>query len=211
MILLVAAALALGSPDGGAVPKATSPERAAIQSAFKAYQAALLEKNGGRCAALVDSATITYYQRMRDLAVTGRAAEIRKLGLLDKVMIVRVRHQVPLAELKGMDGRGMFAYAVSQGWIGDKVAKAQIGAIDVNGDLASGAFMVDGQPTPTRIGLRFERGAWRIDVLSLFPAATFLFRQRQKESGMSEDYFVLAAVGALVGKPVPPTIWDPPK
>ena len=148
---------------------------------------------------------------MRDLAVTGRAAEIKKLGVMDKMMIVRVRHQVPFAELKGMDGRAMFAYAVTQGWIGDKVAKAQIGAIDVNGDLASGAFMVDGQPTPTRIGLRFERSAWRINVLSLFPAANVLFQRSQKESGMSEDYFVRAAVGAVAGKPVPPTIWDPPR
>jgi len=209
--MLVAAALALTpSPDAGArAPNAEAT--AAVLSAFKAYQAALLRKDGPACARLVDSATLAYYQRMRDLALTGGAAEIKKLPMLDKVMIVRMRHQVPVAEIKQMDGGRMLGYGVSQGWIGDKGAQAVFGDIDVNGDVASGAFMIDGKPTSTRMGLRNERGAWRINLLSVFPASNFLFKKLQKESGKPEDDFVLSLVGTLAGTPVPDTIWNPRK
>jgi hypothetical protein len=209
MVLLVAAALMLSTPEAGA-PKAHGQE-AAILSAFKAYQAALLKKDGPRCATLVDRATIDYYQRMRDLAVKGSAADVRKLGLMDKLVVVRMRHQVPIAQLKPMDGAGALAYAVVQGWIGDKVAGAEFGAIEVDGATASGAFMVDGHPTPTRMQLHREKGAWRISLVSVFPASNFLFGKMQRESGLSEDDFVIATVGKLAGKPVPDTIWNPPR
>src|SRR6478672_3779017 len=98
MIILLAAALALSTPDAGTA----HADEAAVLSAFKAYQTALLNKDGTRCVTLVDSGTIKYYQRMRDLAVSGRAAEVKKLDLMDKVVVVRMRHEVSLAALKKM-------------------------------------------------------------------------------------------------------------
>src|SRR5262245_51308076 len=189
MVLLVAAALLLSPPDAGA---GVAPVEDAVLSTFKAYQAALLKKDGARCVALVDGATIDYYQRMRDLAVMGRASDIKKLSLMDKVVVIRMRHQMPLAQLKRMDGAGALAYGLAEGWTASKVAHAVPGAIEINGDTASGAFLVDGRPTSTRMGLRHERGAWRISLLSVFHASNFLFSKMQKESGLSEDDFVIA-------------------
>jgi hypothetical protein len=61
------------------------------------------------------------------------------------------------------------------------------------------------------MGLRNERGTWRINLLSVFPASNVLFKKLQRESGKPEDEFVLSVVGSLAGTPVPDTIWNPPK
>jgi hypothetical protein len=183
----------------------------AVKAAFKSYQSALLEKNGARCVAVVDRGTVDYYQRMHDLAVGGKADDVKKLAILDKLMVLRMRHQIPLADLKRMDGRAMLAHGVTQGWVGSNVAKVEPGAVEITGDRASLVFVVDGKPTPVKIGLRREGGAWRIDLLSLFQLSGGAFRERQKKSGQSEDDFVVSLVEQLVGKPVPPTIWNPPR
>jgi len=211
MPLLIAAALgvALVSVDTGAT--AGADDAAAVKAAFKTYQAALLKKDGARAAAGVDRGTIDYFQRMRDLAVAGKASELQKAPIMDKLMVVRIRHQVPAAEVKRMNGAGLFAYGVVQGWIGKEVANVEVGAIEVKGDRASAALMVGNKVSPTRMGLRREAGAWRVDLTSVFATANTGFKKAQEESGMSEDNFIFKIVETLSGEPVPPTIWNPPK
>jgi hypothetical protein len=204
LLAVAAAGLAIGAPAA-----AHADDAAAVKSAFKAYQQALLKKDGARAAAVVDRGTIDYYQRVRDLAVGGKAADVKKLPLLDKLMVVRMRHQVPPAQLKAMDGKAALAFGVDQGWIGDNVAKVTAGPVDITDNRASLTFVVGGKPTPVKLGLVREAGAWRIDLVSLFQLSGAAFKQRQQESGKSEDDFVVGLVEELSGKPVPAKIWNP--
>ena len=195
-----------------AAPARAASDAAQIKATFKAYKRSLLKKDGAACAAVVDSGTIDYYQRMRDLAVSGAAAEVKKLSLLDKLMVGRMRLQIPVAELKAMDGRGALAHGVAQGWIGkDGAAVAELGAIDVDGDQASASFVIEGKKTPIKISLRREKGAWRVDLRSLFKMAEGAFSMMQKDSGKNADDFIVELLEQVSGGPVPPTIWDPPR
>jgi hypothetical protein len=197
-----------------ALPAAAAPagdDAKAVKSTFKAYQTALVKRDGAGAAAVVDRGTIAYYQRVRDLAVAGKADEVKKLPLLDKLMVVRMRHQVPLAQLKAMDGKAAFAFGVSQGWVGDNVAKVGAGPVEIKGDRASLTFMVGGEPTPAKLGFQREGNAWRVDLVSLFQLSGAGFKKHQEESEKSEDDFILELIGQLAGKPVPATIWNPPR
>ena len=200
-------ALAIAVPR----PAAAGDDAAAAKATFEAYQTALLKKDGPGAAALVDRGTVDYYQRMRDLAVAGPAAQVKRLALLDKLMLLRMRHQIPLAKLKAMDGKAALAFGVTQGWIGSDVAKVEAGPVEIAGERATIVFVVDGKPTPVKLGLWRENGGWRVDLISLFRISGAAFRQRQQESGKSEDEFVRALVGQLAGKPARATIWNPPK
>ena len=112
-----------------------------------------------------------------------------------------------------MDGRGALAHGVAKGWIGkDGAAVAQLGAIDVDGDQASAAFVIRGKKTPIEISLRREKGAWRVDLRSLFKMAEGAFSMMQKDSGKNADDFIVDLLEQVSGGPVPPTgIWDPPR
>jgi hypothetical protein len=213
LALNVAAALALAIAATPAARAGDDVEavKSAVRSTFKAYQQALLKRDGPAAAAVVDRGTIDYYQRMRDLAVGGKAEVVKKLALLDKLMVIRMRHQIPLARLKAMDGKAALAHAVTQGWVGDDVAKVEAGEVEITGERATVAFVVEGKPTPIKLGLWREPAGWRVDLVSLFRLGGAVFRQQQEASGKSEDDFVLTLVRRLSGKRVPATIWNPPR
>jgi hypothetical protein len=183
---------------------------AAVVGALALALPAAAARDGAGAAAVVDRGTIAYYQRMRDLAVAGKADDVKKLPLLDKLMVLRMRHQIPLAQLKAMDGKGAFAFGVSQGWVGDNVAKMGAGPVEITGDRATVTFLVGGKPTPAKLALQREGNAWRIDIVSLFQLSGEAFRKLQQESEKSEDAFMFELLEQISGKPVPATIWNPP-
>ena len=112
MLLLVAALGLTVAPDAGA-----RDGEAPVTAAFKAYQAALLAKDGPRAAATLARPTIAYYQRMRDVALSGKAAEIKKLTVGDKLTILRLRVEFSAAELNASTGRASLPTASSTaGW-----------------------------------------------------------------------------------------------
>ena len=203
IVTLAITSPAAAAPAGG--------DAKAVKATFKAYQTALLKRDGARAAAVMNRGTLDYYQRMRDLAVTGKADQVKKLPMLDKLMVIRMRHQIPLAQLEAMDGKAAFAYGVSKGWVGDNVAKVGAGPVEITGDRASLTFMVGGEPTPAKLALQREDGAWRIDLVSLFELSGAGFKRLQEESGKSEDDFILELIGQLTAKPAPATIWNPPR
>jgi hypothetical protein len=64
---------------------------------------------------------------MRDLAMSGKAADIKKLTIGDKLTILRLRVEFSAPELKRLDGAGVIAYSVQHGWVGDEVARVGVG------------------------------------------------------------------------------------
>jgi hypothetical protein len=191
------------------------PARAAVdddvRAVFQSYKRLLLAMDGEKCATVVDRATRDYYQRMRDLALKGSAAKVQALPIIDKLMVVRIRHEVPLALIKKMDGPKLFAYGVQRGWVSrDSVTNGDIGQVEAAGpDFATAVFTVQGKPTPLKIEFRKEDGAWRVGLLSLFRPGEIALRQLQSKSGMSEDEFVLDLVGKLAEKPPTAKVWEP--
>jgi hypothetical protein len=118
---------------------------------------------------------------------------------------------MPIAEMRRSDGRGVLAYAVKQGWVGGRVGNVEPGNVDITGGRATVVFVVDGTPTPAKLGLNREGGKWLIDLVGLIQMSNAVFRQRQEESGKSEDEYLTSMLQTLSKRPVPATIWDPPQ
>jgi len=210
LLLVAALGLSVAAPDAGA-RAADRDGEAAVAAAFKAYQAALLAKNGPRAAATLARPTVAYYQRMRDLAMSGKAADIKKLTIGDKLTILRLRVEFSAPELKRLDGAGVIAYSVQHGWVGDEVARVGVGAVVIDGERATIAALADGKPSADRFPMVRENGAWRLDLVPLMAGANAYFKKAAAESGMSEDDFVLMILERMSDRPVSPAIWNPPK
>ncbi len=108
LIGLLAAALAVL-----ACSAEESADQAAVRAAYDDYIQAVLEKDGGQAATLVDQNTISYYERMLELALHGDADTVRNISTLDKIIVLTIRHGVSLDLAEQMTAETLFTYVVN--------------------------------------------------------------------------------------------------
>jgi hypothetical protein len=200
-LLSLCLVVALGSPALAGVD-------ADVRATFERYKKAVLQRDGQKAVAEIDDRTLDYYARMRTAALS--APDIHNLSLLDKLMIVRLRHELSPDQLSAMDGRSLLAYAIGKGWVGDaSVQRGGIGEVKVSGQTAVGAMTLGGKPTPAKLAFRRGKRGWLIDLLPLLGGAEPALQQLRQKSGLSEDELVLKMIEEATGRPVPAAVWRP--
>lgn len=180
-----------------------------VKKCFKKYKNAILEDRGDEAADVVSKATIDYYQKMLDIALTADSATVDQLGITDKMTVLTVRHKVPKSTIAELDGRGFFIYAISAGMVGkNSVINATIGEVKVNENFATGQLLVNGQESPMYFHF-YHEGDWKLDLTSLFHITNTALNQMVQESGMSQNEFLFQILQSLTGRYPNSTIWQP--
>ena len=142
--LLVASCIYLVA--GVPVASAQTDDVAAIRDLFNRYKTALLSGDGATAARLVDTETFQYFEEIKGLTLTGTEDAVRQRPFVDRLLIVTMRHELPVAELEGMDLEGLLKHAIDAGWIGKQsIMGLGIGEITVDGDQATAVAV-----TPSR-------------------------------------------------------------
>jgi hypothetical protein len=182
-----------------------------IRQAFLAYKAAILQHQGESSVLLVNTATIQYYARMKALALEGQEKDVRQLTPAHKIMVLTLRHRIPVGALRGMTPEKVFIHAVNQGWIGKNgVLDSDIGQVQIFGNDASAEHVKNGKPTSLKYRFTKEDGNWKIDLTALMPLADQAMSMLIKKEGLDEDTFIISLIESISGKKVLPTIWQPP-
>jgi len=206
------AAIALAAALFAAAPKpGPAPDEEQIRGCFGEYQKALSARNGRAAVALMDAVTIEYYGRMRALALQADAAQVRKLPVLDKLMVLRLRSGVPLEKLRAMKAEDVLAMGVDQGWVGASAGDSGLGSIQVARPEARAEAVVRGKPSGLQFVFRLEGGRWKLDLVGLLAAAGPAFAAAAAQSQMPEDAFVVRVLEMATGTKLPPGIWDAPQ
>lgn len=192
---------------------ATNPEAKAVRKTFDDYKKAILAKDGDTAAALIDKETVDFYDKMLKLALTAPAAEVKKQSVVGRILILQMRHNIPLPELKTMTATKLIGYGIDKGWIGENVKRVNIGEITIAGDRASGPGKVRNRTVPFTWRLRKEGGAWKLNLTTLFPLAEVAMKRAATRSKMSVDELILSAINmkSETGKKATEAIWDAPK
>lgn len=181
-----------------------------IRRTFKAYIRSLNQRDGTAAASLVDRNTLSYYGRMLRLALHGGERVVRALPIMDRIIVLRTRHQVPLATLQRMDGSGLFAHGVKMDWM-DRAKSSTFspGIIEVRGRRATVYVLQQGKPIPlTFLFSREAPSTWHIDLTSLFAIGNAAFKSWIPKR-QSEDEFILDLIGTISGRTPGKTIWRP--
>lgn len=187
-----------------------SGDARAVRATFAAYKTAILARKGTESAGLVSGATLRHFGRLNNLALRGSEREVRKLPFIDKFIVLRLRHQVPVATMKGLDDRSAFAYGVTRGWIGEEsVRSSDIGKIAVAGQSARAQHIAGGQITPMSYNFVRESGRWKFDLMAIMPIGEKSIQAVIKQQGVSADRFLLDILQRVSGESVSPAIWRP--
>ncbi len=198
--------VALASPP----PSQTAPEEAAIRQCYEEYRTAALAGNGAQAARLVDRATLDHFDGLRKLALSGSAEKVRSLGLLDKIVVLRLRLESTAADLKAQSGASLFAAGIEKGQISrEGVASGQLGALKIEGSRASGALQVGTQSQPGVFGFTKEDGRWRLDMTVTLGVGEVGLKRVQEQSGLDPDAFVFAVLEQVVSKKLEAKVWQP--
>lgn len=181
-----------------------------IKDTFEAYKTAILNDDGQAAYGLVDARTREWYRLTLERALKWDRNQIMKLGVIDKIQVILIRHRIPKESLLKMTPGTLFQYAVDQGWVGkDSVSNLSIGQVDATADFASAVARSKGRDTPMRLHFYKENGGWRIDLTQLTKWGEPAFASRIEQSGLSETEFIFRVVSAVSGKPVQDDIWNP--
>lgn len=182
-----------------------------IRQAFLTYKEAILERKGQIAISLVNKATIQYYAQMKALALVGQEQEVRQLTPINKILVLSLRHRIPVEDLRAMTPEEVFIHAVNQGWIGkNSVLDSSIGQIRVFGNNASADYEKGGKPTPLNYRFTKEDGEWKLDLTALTPMADQALSMLIKSEGLDEDTFIVSLIESVSGRKVLPSVWQPP-
>ena len=182
----------------------------AIEATFEQYRSELLAQNGAAVPALVSPSTIEHYDYVVDLARTAGPAEIAGTGVMDRVMIARLRVETP-PDFASMDGAGLLAYGVDEGMIdASSVDGNSLGEIRVEGDRGYAEMLLDAEPSGVEWEFARVGSEWTFDLAAGFPLVNETLSQIAAEAGMTDDEFVFDAVSMVTGQEVDASVYDKP-
>lgn len=206
---MLAIVLLFGCGDNGAKPNTQNDPRP-IRACFTAYRQAVLNANGSEAADQIDSESLAYYQRIRNLAFDGSAEETKALTFADKMAVLIARHRATAAELETMDGRGLFEHAVNHGWIGKKsIEHSNLGDISIEGNTATGTLLIESKETPMTVKFNRAGDDWKLNLPHMTAAAEKALKQAIAESGQDENEFIVNIIAFTTGQEVRNSIWEP--
>jgi len=187
-------------------------EELLVKQTFERYKSAILNNDGDAAYELVDKNTRDWYSITLDRVLTLDRDQIMKLGTLDKMQVIFLRHLISKDKLLQMTPEAMFKYAVDHGWVGkNSVSGIQVGKVDIQGKFATGVVRSNGQNSPLRFHFYKERGTWRIDLTELKKWSEAAFASQIEQSGETEMDYIFKLAQIVSGKPVQDSIWSPLK
>ena len=192
------------------IPHPVIASESEVREAFEAYRVAILNRDADSAHQKIDSNTKKYYAQMLQSALTDNKEKVKAKPILDQLIILRSRHQIPSAELPSMDGESFFKYAVNRGWIDpSSVRQAQLAEVEILGNTATTKIAKNGQAAPFGFDFNQEMDGWKIDLTSILAISEGAMQQLIRESGMSQTEFVIFLVESVSGSEVQDSVWEP--
>ncbi|WP_342087330.1 hypothetical protein [Dyadobacter sp. OTU695] len=185
-------------------------EEKQVKKTFDDYKSAILNDKGEEAVEQVDTKTIAYYGSILEKVKTADSLQVDKSSLMDKLIILIIRHRISKEEIMTTNGKQLLVTAIKMGMVGkSSVMNNEVGAVKVNGNFASGELLVRGQKTPLAFEFHKESGVWKLDLTALFPAGEAAFRQMVKQSGEPENEYLLSLIEMTSGKEPGADVWVP--
>jgi len=190
-----------------AIAHAAAPD-ADIRASFERYKKAALAGEGAAAAQELDSNTVHYYADLRTAALS--APDIHGMPPTDKLIIVRMRHELSPDQLAAFDGRSVLGYIIGKRWINSaQIGSGEIGKVTVTGSRADAELLMNGKPTAEPLVYRKEKAGWRLDLTAKSEMMKKSFAALVERMKLPEDEVILKMVKDATGRPVPVTVWEP--
>jgi len=178
---------------------------------YEKYKAAILNDRGIEAIKYIDSKTIDYYSDILDKALYADKDEVTKESLVNKLAILRIRHEIPLVDLRNMNGSSLVVYSINNAWVGkNAIIGLSVRNIKIESDFATANVYKDNK----NIGLKYrfynEEGQWKFNFIFMLELSNLIMKQQLNNLGYeNEDDFIFDMLEAVSGKKVTEEIFNP--
>lgn len=180
-----------------------------VRKSFDNYKTAILNDKGEEAVKYVDSRTIKYYCDILEHVKTADSTKVERLSILDKLMVLIVRHRTSRQEILSFDGKALLIYAIKNGMVGkNSVANNSIGDVLIDSSFAQGQFVSNGEKAPFFFHFYKEENQWKIDLTSVFPISTITIKKMVEDSGQNENEYLFFLIEMTSGKKPNSEIWN---
>ena len=185
-------------------------EKALVEKCFSSYKTSILNEKGSEAVNFVTQGTIDQYSEFIDWCKHYDKAQIEGLSLMNRFMVILIKHRAPKEKILSSDGKELFIYAVNQGWVGkDGVMKADIADVSITADRATAGLLVNGVKAPFSYHFIKEGGEWRLNLVKVMQDSNVLIKKMLKLQNMSENEFIFTSAESVSGKKVQDSVWEP--
>ncbi len=189
-----------------------SKDEEGVKNCFQSYKEAILTGEGKEAVKWVDSRTIEYYTMVLEKSISADSLEISAMPFMDKFMVLVVRYRIDYEELKEMDGKKFFIYAVNKEMVGkNSVMNVEVGEVKVEGKFAQASVVTKGVDAGFSFDFYKEKRKWKMDLTSIFKPTTRALKLALEGKEMSDEEFIIFSLELSGQKPVTSDLWRPLK
>lgn len=192
-----------------APPPSEESDREGVLRAYEAYRNALLRRDGKLALRFVDQKSLDLYEDFRQHALKLKKDQLQRLDLLDKLVVLRLRHEFTRKEIEAFSAADVLRIGVERGWTSAPLAEAdQVVVEGVTARIApkntKGTFSVF---------LSKVKGEWRIELWKTLALIKPMARQlyERDANGASEEDYALQVLASLSHFRVDRAILDGPR
>lgn len=179
----------------------------AVNETFSGYTDALASDDGAKAVDLLSSASKAYMENLVHLAKTADKETLDKQPLSVRMSALELRRSAR-EDNASITTLGEVVVLMSQGF-GQMATSLSLGKVAQDGDSATAALLFDGNEIGTSIPFQKEEGEWKLDLSEQLKGTEKVFQEQLKESGLSENEFVLRSLGLSPDSPGSNAIWKP--
>jgi hypothetical protein len=206
-ICVLFAALSLVCGGGCSQPLSLSNE---IKDAYRHYCDAVVQRDGAQAGALVSEVTLHRYQEFRDAALAADETTLVSLPVSSRLQVLLLRQRMDAVTLAALDGPGLFAHIIDQGWLDAAgFTDTQLGIVAVDGDRAQAPVHRSGRPTRERAYFLREDGVWKVNLLPNFTGTDRNIEEAAAVNNLSEKAYLESLVAEVTKQPLRGDIWQP--
>ncbi|MFI6096354.1 hypothetical protein ACIA8G_12405 [Lentzea sp. NPDC051213] len=162
-LLATACTLTPSTPPTSA-PK-SADESPAVREALAAYTTAAVAKDGATAVTVVASTFLKVYDDVRKLALTATEQELADVPVSRRVIAYAMRGDLDAATLRSASPKDLVTAAFNKGLVNaQNTGGIELGAVAVDGDVASAEVLVKGEKAPYKFRFLREDGRWKLDL-----------------------------------------------
>ncbi len=180
----------------------------AIQEVFNNYKAAIMADQETKAIEYMDTRTLDYYKNILHLVIYADSLTLDAQPLLDKFTVLNIRHIATKKQILAFDDKSIIAFTIKNGMMGkNTLENFTLGKITVKDKTAKAQLIENGKKSEKFYNFYSDGTQWKIDYTSIFPAEEKETADLIKNSGKTDNEFMIGILEIMSEKKVSPNIW----